>query len=57
MKKLRNFKCQSGAIIERLVVDGITIVRCECGCEAKKSVTAARCFNNSATCPGKSPSL
>lgn len=52
MKKLRNFKCQSGAIIERLVVDGITIVKCECGCEARRDISAARYFGNTT---GKSP--
>lgn len=52
MKKLRNFKCQSGAIIERLVVDGVTVTKCKCGEEAKKDISAARYFGNTT---GKSP--
>ena len=55
MKKLRNFKCESKtkAIIERFVVDVITIVLCDCGCEANKTISTPRYLGNSAG--GKSP--
>jgi len=52
MKKLRNFECESGAIFERFVVDGITIVKCTCGREAKKTISTPRYLGNST---GKSP--
>jgi len=53
MRKLRNFKCISGTIFERYVEDNITIVKCNCGEEAKRTLSAPRYFGNTT---GRSPS-
>jgi len=53
MKKLRKFKCKSGAIIEKFANDDQNSVKCNCGDTAIKIVSAARYFNNTV---GKSPS-
>lgn len=52
MKKLRNFECESKEIIERFVVDAITIVKCSCGREAKRTISTPRYLGNST---GRSP--
>ena len=54
MKKLRNFICDSGAIIERLVDDDTDTVACCCGGDAVKTISAARYLGNTT---GKSPGL
>ena len=53
MKKLRMFKCKSGVTVERLVVDDVTSVKCDCGEQATKAITSTRYFQNTT---GKSPS-
>ena len=53
MRKLRNFACKTGTIIERLVDDSVIKVKCTCGSKAAKTVSAARYFSNTV---GKSPS-
>jgi len=53
MKKIRNFKCETGAIIERLVKDDCKSTLCKCGEVAIKTISAARYFSNTV---GKSPS-
>ena len=52
MRKLRLFKCDNCDIIERMVVDSVTVIKCECGNEAKRTLSAPRYFGNST---GKSP--
>lgn len=52
MRKLRNFKCETGAIIERLVNDDINKSTCECGGDAEKTISTPRYLGNST---GKSP--
>ena len=54
MKKLRNFICQTGAIIERLVNDDVDHLTCSCGKGADKTISAARYLGNTT---GKSPGL
>ena len=57
MKKYRNFKCaECKDIIERLVNDEVLVVNCTCKGLASRQLSAPRCFSNSATCEGKSPS-
>lgn len=53
MKKLHNFKCESGNTFERFVADGINKVKCNCGGGAIKQLSAPRYFSNTT---GKSPS-
>lgn len=52
MKKIRHFRCDNCGIVERMVVDSVTVIKCECGCEAKRTISAPRYFGNST---GKSP--
>ena len=52
MKKLRNFNCPNCGTIERLVVDTVTVVKCDCGKEIKRTLSAPRYFGNTS---GKSP--
>lgn len=55
MRKLHNFKCKScDKQQEHFVIDGITIVKCNCGGEATKLLAAPKYFGNGAG--GKSPS-
>ena len=55
MRKLEWFKCKSNCkSFDRFVVDGVTIVKCECGGEATKLLAAPKYFGNGAG--GKSPS-
>jgi hypothetical protein len=58
MKKYRNFKCSTCEEIQRDVPvdDGVTMVDCNCGKQATRMISAPRCFSNSATCEGRSPS-
>jgi len=53
MKKIRYFKCDASHFTERLVEDNITLVKCECGEESKRQLSAPRCFQNTT---GGSPS-
>jgi hypothetical protein len=53
MKKIRRFKCHDCGTIERMVVDGVTIIKCECGKEAKMQLSAPKHFGNTT---GRSPS-
>ena len=53
LKKLRNFKCETGVIFERLVEDTRLKATCLCGCVALKTISAARYMGNTV---GKSPS-
>lgn len=54
MKKFRNFKCEStGEVFDRRVVDEVTVVKCNCGSEAKRIISAGRYFSNTT---GRSPS-
>jgi len=54
MKKLRNFQCSNtNEIFERRVEDEITIIKCACGSEAKRIISAGRYFSNTT---GRSPS-
>jgi hypothetical protein len=54
MKKLRYFKCGKCNIsIESLVKDSELTVKCECNGEAKRMLSAPRCFGNTT---GGSPS-
>ena len=54
MKKLRYFKCDAcSASTERLVKDSELTVKCECRGEAKRMLSAPRCFDNTT---GGSPS-
>ncbi len=54
MKKFRNFNCPNCGIKEKLVVDEVTIIKCECGKEAKRTISTARVIGNTT---GKSPSF
>jgi len=54
MRKMRRFKCENGALIERLVFDGVDVAECKCGGKAIKTISAARYLGNTV---GKSPSL
>ena len=57
MKKIRHFKCTSSQVtFERWVNDTVDSVDCECKHKAVKQLSAPKCFSNSATCEGKSPS-
>lgn len=52
---MRNFKCQkSGDIFERIVIDEVTIVKCACGSEADRTLSAPRVLGNTT---GRSPSF
>lgn len=54
MKKIRTFKCQDCETqFERMVQDSVTVVKCVCKGEAKRMLSAPRCFNNTT---GRSPS-
>jgi hypothetical protein len=54
MKKYRNFQCSNtNEIFERRVEDDITIVKCACGNEANRIISAGKYFSNST---GRSPS-
>lgn len=54
MKKIRSFKCQDCETqFERMVQDSVTVVKCECKGEARRMLSAPRCFNNTT---GRSPS-
>jgi len=53
MKKLRQFKCDSCGVIERLVIDSVIVTKCSCGERAKRIMSAARYFGNTT---GRSPS-
>jgi len=54
MKKMRNFKCSSDHITERRVKDDVLMIDCpECKGEAKRTLSAPKCFQNTT---GKSPS-
>ena len=55
MKKFRNFECSTcGKKQEDVrVEDGITMIDCECGKQATRTISAPRCFGNTT---GKSPS-
>ena len=52
MKKLFNFKCESGQVFEKLVNDKQLNIKCKCGKMAYKAISAARYLGNST---GKSP--
>ena len=53
MKKIRNFKCsECNTSFERMVVDSITLVQCECKGEAKRQLSAPKYFGATT---GKSP--
>lgn len=57
MKKIRTFKCSScHKTQEQFVDDGVRMVDCKCGKQATRMISAPRCFSNSATCKGRSPS-
>lgn len=57
MRKLRNFKCSKSRIVfERFVNDDTGELECKCGAIASRTLSAPKCFSNSATCEGKSPS-
>ena len=48
MKIFKAFKCQeSDTIFERLVTSEITLVKCKCGSEANKIITAPKFLGNS----------
>jgi hypothetical protein len=48
MKIFKDFKCQeSGTVFDRRVTCDITIVKCKCGSEAKKVITAPKFLGNS----------
>ena len=53
MKKLRAFKCPCGQRIERLVEDDVRVIKCKCGKDANRTLSAPRCFGNTT---GGSPS-
>ena len=54
MKKLRYFKCtETQEVFERLVSDAQLNVKCNCGANALKQLSAPRSFGNTL---GKSPS-
>jgi hypothetical protein len=52
MKKLRNFNCKYCGVVEALVEDDKRTVKCECGAQALRLVSAPRYTNNTT---GKSP--
>jgi len=54
MKKLRNFKCSTGNVFERFVIDSITTVKCNCGEEAVKTLSSPKVIGNTT---GRSPSF
>ena len=54
MKKIRNFNCPNCGTIERMVVDSITVIKCECGKEIKRMLSAPRVIGNTT---GRSPSF
>ncbi len=57
MRKLRNFRCsKSNIVFERFVNDDMGELECKCGAIANRTLSAPKCFSNSATCEGKSPS-
>ena len=48
MKIFKDFECQeSGVIFDRRVTNEITLVKCNCGSEAKKVITAPKFLGNS----------
>jgi len=48
MKKLNAFKCSStNEVFERMVVDGISVVKCNCGSEANRVISAPKFLGNS----------
>lgn len=54
MKKLRHFKCENEHVTERFVKDETRTIYCEeCGKDAKRMLSAPRCFTNTV---GASPS-
>ena len=55
MKKIRNFKCsQCHSRFERMVIDAVTIVKCDCSGEALRMLSAPKVFGNTT---GRSPSF
>ena len=52
MKIYLNFKCESGAIIERYIDSSAKLVDCDCGKPAVKAISTPRYLSNST---GKSP--
>lgn len=54
MKKLRHFKCADCKVSSELLVEDKTVtIQCECKGEAKRMLSAPRCFGNTT---GGSPS-
>jgi len=55
MKKIRNFECSTcGKQQEKLVEDGVSMVDCECGKQAVRTISAPRVLGNTT---GSSPSF
>ena len=55
MKKIRFFFCKEcETSFDRMVIDSVTIVNCECGSEAKRQLSAPRYFGATT---GRSSSL
>ncbi len=52
VKRLFNFKCESGEVYERYCCSEIKVATCKCGKEAKRQMSAPRYFDNTT---GKSP--
>jgi len=54
MRKLNDFKCKTtGQTFERFVNDNTNSLKCLCGADAIKQVSAPKCFSNTV---GRSPS-
>lgn len=53
MRKIRQFKCEvCEEYSEHLVNDDVVVVKCDCGGDKKKMLSAPRCFSNTT---GRSP--
>lgn len=57
MKQINYFKCSScSKVTDELVEGSVKSIPCKCGGDMIKQLSAPKCFSNSATCEGRSPS-
>ncbi len=55
MKKIRDFQCKDGeTTFERMVIDSVKVVKCECKGEANRLLSSPRVVGNTT---GRSPSF
>lgn len=54
MKKSRFFQCcKCDSVTERFVTDDVKVIKCECGGDGIRKLSAPKCFQNTV---GRSPS-